>query len=79
MAGPLFVRLRLGEGAEVVRSQVIHDGGADKVFFHFERPTQDGFDSARCELHSYTWTTWEGHFSSADIRRFEELLRGSAC
>ena len=47
MAGPLFVRLRLGEGAEVVRSQVIHDGGADKVFFHFERPTQDGFDSAR--------------------------------
>ena len=45
-----------------------------KVIVHFERPTAEGFDSARCELPSCSWTDWEGHFTQSEKRAFEECL-----
>ena len=33
-----------------------------KVIVNFERPTEEEFDSARCELTSYTWLYKEGIF-----------------
>lgn len=44
--------IAFGDGTEVVHSQIIHGDGVDKVLVHFERPREDGFDSARCELPS---------------------------
>ena len=32
----------------------------------------------RCELPSYTWSTWEGSFSEEDLRFFERYLRNNA-
>ena len=43
----MYPHIILGDGTEITHSQVIHANGVDKVVVHFERPTQDGFDSAR--------------------------------
>ena len=47
------------------------------VIVHFERPTENGFDSARCELPDYKWTEKEG-YSDEEIAVFEELLHSNA-
>ena len=74
----MYPYITFGDGTEVVHSQIIHDSGADKVLVHFERPREDGFDSARCELPSYTWIDWEGHFTQQEKAFFEEFLRNNA-
>ena len=51
--------------------------GIKKVIVNFERPTEDGFDSARCELPDYKWTEREG-YSDEEIALFEELLHSNA-
>lgn len=74
----MYPYLTMGDDIEVVHSELIHDKGIDKVFVHFERLTEDGFDSARCELPSYTWTEWEGHFSTDELAEFEAFLSNNA-
>lgn len=74
----MYPYMTLGDGTEVVHSELIDEQGTEKVFVHFERPTDSGFDSARCELPSYTWTEWEGHFSDAEKHDFEEFLGSNA-
>ena len=44
---------------------------------HFERPTEQGFDSARCVLPTYQWKFNEG-FAPEEIRFFEEFLSHNA-
>ena len=36
---------------------------------NFERPTENGFDSARCELPDYKWTDRHG-YSDEEIAMF---------
>ena len=48
-----------------------------KIIVNFERPTENGFDSARCELPDYTWTEREG-YSDEEISMFEKLLQSNA-
>ena len=74
----MYPYLTFGDGTEVVHSQLIDDDGVKKVIVHFERPTEDGFDSARCELPSYTWNNWEGHFSDDEKSEFEAFLHANA-
>ncbi len=74
----MYPYMTLGDGTEVVHSQIIEKGGVDTVLVHFERPTEDGFDSARCELPSYIWTSWEGRFSDDELASFVEYLRNNA-
>lgn len=59
-------------------SEVIDDGDTERVLVHFERPTEDGFDSARCELPSLAWTFWEGSFDQEELTGFEGLLKDNA-
>ena len=70
--------LTFDDGTEVVHSDLIHEGGVDKVLVHFERPTENGFDSIRCELPSYTWTPWEGSFSKDEVAFFDEFVHANA-
>ena len=62
---------------EIVHSQIIQEDGVNKVIVHFERPTETGFDTARCELPDYKWSMREG-FSPKEIAMFEELVRSNA-
>ena len=48
-----------------------------KVIVHFERPTEDGFDSARSELPAYNWIMREG-YSDEELVMFEKLLQSNA-
>lgn len=74
----MYPYMTLADGTEIVHSQIIQQDGIDKVFVHFERPTELGFDSARCELPSYTWTSWEGNFTEAERQQFDRFLHNNA-
>ena len=73
----MYPYMTLSDETEIVHSQIIEEDGQKKVFAHFERPTEDGFDSARCELPEYRWVSREG-FSDEEIQMFEKLLESNA-
>lgn len=73
----MYPYMTLDDETEIVHSQIIHENGKDKVLVNFERPTENGFDSARCELPDYRWISIEG-YSTEDIKLFESFLRSNA-
>lgn len=74
----MYPYLTFADGTEVVHSEIVEENGLSKVFVHFERATDDGFDSARCELPTYIWQSWEGCFSGEEKLQFEQFLRDNA-
>lgn len=64
----------LEDETEIVHSHLITDNGEYKVIVHFERPTEDGFDFARCILPEKRWTEVQGYLEK-EIRCFEEFLK----
>lgn len=70
----LYPYMTLNDGTEIVHSQVLE---GNRVLVHFERPTENGFDNARCELPSYTWLYVNG-YSEDEIRSFMALLHRHA-
>lgn len=73
----MYPYMTLSDETEIVHSQLIEDKGIKKVIVNFERPTDNGFDSARCELPEYKWTEKEG-YSDEEIVFFEKLLHSNA-
>ncbi len=73
----MYPYMTLADETEIVHSQIIDENGIQKVIVHFERPTEEGFDSARCELPSYKWIIKEG-YSDDEITTFEQLLHSNA-
>ena len=73
----MYPYITLADETEIVHSQLLEEDGIKKVIVHFERPTEDGFDSARCELPNYRWIYNEG-FTESEIEFFEKLLHGNA-
>ncbi len=73
----MYPYMTLADETEIVHSQIIEENGIKKVLVHFERPTEDGFDSARCELPEYRWLYHEG-YSDTEIQKFEQLLQSNA-
>ena len=73
----MYPYMTLSDETEIVHSQLIEDKGIKKVIVNFERPTDNGFDSARCELPEYKWTEKEG-YSDEKIAFFEKLLHSNA-
>ncbi len=75
----MYTYMTLGDGTEIVHSDIIHEDGKEKVYVHFERPVdnENGFDDARCELPDYKWTEMSG-FSEEDISFFNDFLMHNA-
>lgn len=73
----MYPYLTLGDGTEIVHSHLIEEDGVKKVIVHFERPTENGFDDARCVLPEYKWTEIKG-FTPSEIDRFRKLLMSNA-
>lgn len=73
----MYPYMTLSDGTEIVHSQLLEQDGVQKVVVHFERPTDGGFASARCELPSYRWLSVEG-YSAGEVSLFEQLLRSNA-
>lgn len=51
----------LPDETEIVHSNLILEDDIQKVIVHFERPTENGFNSARCSLPNYTSPTLPFH------------------
>lgn len=73
----MYPYMTLADETEIVHSQILEENGEKYIEVHFERPTEEGFDVARCSLPSYTWIEREG-FSDAEIKLFEKLLHNNA-
>ena len=73
----LYAYITLADETEITHSHIIERDGLKEVEVHFERPTEKGFDSARCSLPSYQWIKKTG-FSDQEIQIFETLLKSNA-
>ena len=73
----MYPYITLADETEITHSNLLEQDGVQTVEVHFERPTEHGFDSARCVLPSYQWKFNDG-YSDAEILFFEELLRNNA-
>ena len=73
----IYPYMILADNTEIVHTQVFEEDGVQKVEVHFERPNADGFDTARCQLPSYTWLTREG-FTEEEMALFDKLMHSNA-
>ena len=73
----MYPYITLADETEITYSQILDRNAQKEIEVHFERPTEDGFDVARCVLPSYTWIKKEG-FSDTEILFFEQLLQDNA-
>jgi len=74
----MYPYMKLGDGTEIVHSQIIEEEGIEKIEIHFERPTENGFDSIRFELPTYKIIYKEGNYTEEEIKFFEEFLQNNA-
>ncbi len=70
----MYEYMTLGDGTEIVHSQILED---NKIIVNFERPTENGFDNARCELPSYKWISING-YSDEEIALFNSIIERNA-
>ena len=64
---------------EVIFSDIKKDEKGNEILYvHFERPTENGFDSIRFELPSYNIVYKEGHYSAEEIEMFKKILERGA-
>lgn len=73
----IYSYMTLADNTEIVHTQVFEEDGVQKVEVHFERPNADGFDTARCQLPSYTWLIREG-FTEEEMALFDKLMHTNA-
>ena len=65
--------LTLPDGTEIVHTQEVEKDGKKRVYVYFERPTEQGFDEARCYLPDGKWFHRIG-FSDCEMAFFARLL-----
>ena len=70
----MYPYITLADETEITHSHIVEHEGVQSVEVHFERPTEDGFVSARCVLPSYEWKFNEG-FRPDELALFDEFLR----
>lgn len=68
-----FNYVEMNDGTQIAYSNFKEDG---TVEIGIERPVEGGFDSARCRLPSFSWSSVEG-FSPDQIAEFERYLRNN--
>jgi len=69
----LYPYIKLGDGTEILHTQIIEEDGMEKVEVHFEKPIETGFKTARCVLPTYVWMIKE-NYSDEEISFFTEFL-----
>lgn len=73
----IYPYITLPDETEIVHTQILEKDGRKCVEVHFERPSDDGFESARCSLPSYEWILRDG-FTDEEMKYFEEILQHNA-
>lgn len=67
----LYSYMELEDGTQVAHSNVLED---NTVEVRIERPTEDGFDTARCLLPAFKWFERKG-FSEVELEDLDDLVR----
>ena len=73
----MYPYITLGDDTEITHSHILARNGRDEIEVHFERPTEQGFDTARCVLPHYEWIARKG-YSTQEVQDFDQLLRDNA-
>ena len=75
----MFPYCKYSDGTEVVFSHIIkNENNEDTIQVHFERPTENGFDSVRFELPTYKILYKEGNYTDEEIEMFRTIVERSA-
>lgn len=75
----VYPYVKYPDGTEVVFSDIyMTESGEENLFVHFERPTEQGFDSVRIILPNYKIEVWEGNYSKEEIEFFKKIVQNSA-
>ncbi|MCL2363893.1 MAG: hypothetical protein FWC71_04435 [Defluviitaleaceae bacterium] len=73
----MFPYITLAEETEVTHSQLLSRNNQQEIEVHFERPTDDGFNEARCILPSYKWISQIG-YTNDEVASFTQFLHNNA-
>lgn len=73
----IYPYMTFADRTEIVYTNVFDEDGEKRVEAHFERPTKDGFDMARCQLSSYTGIIREG-FSDEEMKMVDQFMHSNA-
>ena len=73
----MYPYVKYSDGTEVVFSNIYIDNDQECIDVHFERPTENGFDSVRIKLPTYEVTVWEGNYTEEEIEFFKQVVKNS--
>lgn len=74
----MYPYMTLSDETEITHSQTFDENGVKSVEVHFERATDNGFDTARFSLPSYRILLREGQYTDEEIEKFKTFLRNNA-
>ncbi len=74
----MYPYVKYEDETEVVFSNIYIENDIECIDVHFERPTENGFDSVRIQLPTYKVTVWEGNYSEKEIEFFKQVVQNSA-
>lgn len=73
----LYPYVTLGDGTEVLHTQIIEKDGIETVEVQFEKAIETGFKSARCILPTYEWINIE-NYSKEELEFLTKLVESNA-
>ena len=74
----MYPYCKYADETEVVFSHIMkNEYGEEIIHVHFERPTENGFDSVRIKLPTYEVTVWEGNYTDEEIEFFKQVVKNS--
>ncbi len=74
----MYPYVKYSDETEVVFSNIYIENDVECIDVHFERPTENGFDSVRIQLPTYKVKIWEGNYSEKEIEFFKQVVQNSA-
>ena len=74
----IYPYVKYSDETEVSFSNIYIENDVECIDVHFERPTENGFDSVRIQLPTYKVTVWEGNYSNEEIEFFKKVVQNSA-
>ena len=74
----MYPYVKYSDETQVTFSNIYIENDIECIDVHFERPTENGFDSVRIQLPTYKVTVWEGNYSDDEIEFFKQVVQHSA-
>ena len=74
----MYPYVKYSDETQVTFSNIYIENDIECIDVHFERPTENGFDSVRIQLPTYKVTVWEGNYSEEEIEFFKQVVQNSA-